>query len=316
MNIFDAAIQGAVQGITEFLPISSSGHLLISQHILGISENNLFFNVMLHIGTLVAVIAFYYKRIFKLIIAFFEIIKDMIQGKSKKKFNADKNFVIMVIVGLLPLLLMFLPVAPGAVDVKNLAENLSDSNYIIIPGISLLTTGLLLYIGTQKDKKSSKDNTLGKLKNFSGGVSTPKSRINVYDALWIGLSQFFAAIFPGLSRSGSTLSVGMIRGINKQTALDYSFILGIPAVMAAALLELKDAIETGSAYEIGILPIIVGITVSAVVGFLAIKLFKWFLNTEKMWIFILYVTLIGGIITIIGVIECLMGVNLFTGMRI
>ena len=114
MSILDAVIQGIVQGLTEFLPVSSSGHLLISQHILGVRENNLFFSIMLHIGTLLAVIAVYYKTILKLIKSFFEIIKDIFTGKFDfKKLDNDKNMVLMLMVGLLPLFLLFAPI-PGS----------------------------------------------------------------------------------------------------------------------------------------------------------------------------------------------------------
>lgn len=318
MNIFSAIIQGAVQGLTEFLPVSSSGHLFISQHILGVSENNLFFNVMLHIGTLISVVTFYHKKILKLLIAFFNIVIDIVKGKSKsKKSDADKNFVTMIIVGLFPLLLIFLPVSSGAMDVKGLAESLSNSNNMIVPGIFLLITGGLLYIGTKIEKQLSQSNaTLNKKREAPFKRLTPTTRINAYDALWIGLAQFLAAVFPGLSRSGATLSTGLIRKINKQTALDYSFILGIPAVVAAALLELKEAFEMGVIFEISILPLFIGMLTSAVVGFWAIKVFKWFLNTDKMWIFILYTTVVGAISTIIGVIENIRGINLFTGVPI
>lgn len=315
MNVFDAIIQGAVQGLTEFLPVSSSGHLFISQHILGVSENNLFFNVMLHIGTLISVITFYHKKISQLIVAFFKVLDDIVRGKAKpKKIDSDKNFVTMIIIGLLPLFLLFLPVAPDSLDVKGLAENLSNSNYLLVPGIFLLATAGLLYIGTKIEKKLSKNNLIKDKTKLS--FNRPKKYMNAYDALWIGFAQFLAAIFPGLSRSGSTLSAGLIRGINKQTALDYSFILGIPAVIAAALLELKDAFEMGVIYEVSKLSLFVGMLTSAIVGFLAIKLFKWFLSTDKMWIFILYAAVVGVLATVIGIIEIMLGINLFTGMPI
>ena len=98
MSIFDAIIQGIVQGLTEFLPVSSSGHLAISQHILGVDEGNLFFNVMLHLGTLLAVIAVYYKLIGKLIIAFFTLIRDIVTGRYRwSKMTEEQNLVVMLI---------------------------------------------------------------------------------------------------------------------------------------------------------------------------------------------------------------------------
>ena len=119
MSILDAIIQGVVQGLTEFLPVSSSGHLAITQHILGAGtgESNLFFNVMLHVGTLVAVVAFYHKLVWDLIKEFILMIKDIFTGKFKwSKMNYNRNLVVMLIIGLIPLFLLFLPI-PGT-DMK------------------------------------------------------------------------------------------------------------------------------------------------------------------------------------------------------
>ncbi len=112
------------------------------------------------------------------------------------------------------------------------------------------------------------------MKHASGGVEG-RTSLNVLDAIAVGITQCFATL-PGLSRSGSTLSVGQMRGLNKQTALDYTFILGTPAIIAAALLEGKDALEGGTEQiTADIVPIIIGMVVAAVVGYLAIALFKW-----------------------------------------
>ena len=132
----------------------------------------------------------------------------------------------------------------------------------------------------------------------------------------MGITQFAAAIFPGISRSGSTLATGLMRGINKQTALDYSFILGVPAIVAAAVLELKDAIKCGAVNSVGIGAVLLGMAVSAVVGFFSIKLFKWLLKTDKMIIFVVYTAVVGTVCLIMGVIEKFSGVNIFTGMAI
>ena len=313
--MFDAIIQGVVQGLTEFLPVSSSGHLVLLQHILGVSEHNLFFDVMLHVGTLFAVIAFYFKKILKLLKAFFGVIRDMIKGRLKlNKLHGDKNFVVMIIIGLLPLFLLFLPVAPGAMDIKDFAEFLSGGNYIIVPGIFILITSFLLNIGIKLNEKNVKN----EIEKKSGKVLEPnkKNYISPYDALCIGFAQFLAAIFPGLSRSGTTLSVALMRGINRQTALDYSFILGTPAIFAAAILEFKEASESGAIHAIDMPIVLVGMIVSAVVGFLSIKLFKLLLTEDKMSIFVTYTLIVGSVTVLIGLIEIIMGVNLFTGVQL
>ena len=118
MGIFSAIIQGIIQGLTEFLPVSSSGHLNICQHFFGMQEDNLFFSVMLHIGTLAAVIGVYIKLIIGLLSEFVLMIKDIFTGKFKwKEMNAKRNMVVMIIIGLVPLFLLFIPI-PGT-DMKN-----------------------------------------------------------------------------------------------------------------------------------------------------------------------------------------------------
>lgn len=308
MSILDAIIQGIVQGLTEFLPVSSSGHLLISQHILGVKENNLFFSIMLHIGTLIAVLAVYYKTILKLIKSFFEIIKDIFTGKFDfKKLDNEKNMVLMLMAGLLPLFLLFVPIPGSSTNVKGIAEELAGDKSIILVGIALIVTSILLKTGINARQTYKIKCTFDSEKPWEG-----RKRLNLMDALSIGVTQFVAAIFPGISRSGSTLSTGLLRGINKQTALDYSFILGTPAILAAAVIELKDALKAGAISSVGLAPVIIGMIVSAVVGFLSIKLFKWLLKTDKMIIFVVYTFVVGLASVIIGVIENIYGMNIFT----
>ena len=310
MTIIDAIIQGVVQGLTEFLPVSSSGHLAITQHVLGVDleGGNLFFNVMLHIGTLAAVIVFYHKLIWRLIKAFFSMIGDIFIGKFKwKELSDDKRMVIMVIIGLLPLVLLFIPVPGTGMKLKDFVEGIADSerNFIFI-GIFLLVTSSLLLIGNLCSKAVK---PMRHAKNVAAG----RTSLNVVDAILIGLTQCFATL-PGISRSGSTLATGQMRGLEKQTALDYTFILGTPAIIAAALLEGKDALEAGlDTISADIVPIIVGMIVSAVVGYLAIALFKWLLKTDKMIIFIIYTAVVGTAVIIISIIELQSGVNLFSG---
>ncbi|MBQ6143502.1 MAG: undecaprenyl-diphosphate phosphatase [Clostridia bacterium] len=313
MSIFSAVIQGIVQGLTEFLPVSSSGHLLISQHILGVHEDNLFFNVMLHIGTLLAVLFVYYKSIFKLIKAFFEMISDVFKKRFNiKDLNHEKNMVLMLIIGLIPLFLLFIPVPGSGMNIKDLAPELASEKNLLLVGMALMVTSFMLKIGINK-RKSYKVNVAF---DSDGNLWDGKKDLNVMDALWVGFTQFVAAVFPGISRSGSTLSTGLLREINKETALDYSFILGVPAIIAAAAVELKDALKSGALSNIDVIPVVVGMIVSAVVGFLSIKLFKWLLKTDKMMIFVVYTFVVGILSVIIAIIENIYGFNLFTGRPI
>ncbi|MCI6616834.1 undecaprenyl-diphosphate phosphatase [Ruminococcus sp.] len=317
MSIFDAIIQGIVQGLTEFLPVSSSGHLAITQHILGTSgDGNLFFNVMLHVGTLVAVIAFYYKLIWSLIKEFFSMIKDIFTGKFKwSQMNYERNLIMMLIIGLIPLFLLFIPIPGTAMKIKDLAEVLSASPILLVTAISLLVTSALLTVGIICNRRNSTKG--GKhLKGAGKANSNGRESYTILDAVCVGLMQVAAAVFPGLSRSGSTLAVGEMRGINKQKALDYTFVLGVPSIVAAALLEGIDAIKSPEGINVEIGVIIAGVIASAVVGYLAIVIFKWFLKSDKMSIFVIYTAIVGIAFIVISIIEMNTGVNLFTGAPI
>ena len=311
MNIFEAIVLGAVQGLTEFLPVSSSGHLAIFQHFFGLNDNNLFFNVMLHVGTLTAVCAVYWRLFLRLIKSFFRILKKIFTRKFKwGEMDADENLVLMLIIGLLPLFLLFLPIG-GGMKIKDLADKWNSDGYLIITSISLLVTSFLLVIGINANRKTTiLYKSHGKLRADGAG----RRKLNPVDAVFIGLFQAVAAIFPGISRSGSTLTAGELRKINKQRALDYSFVLGTPAIIAAALLEGKDALfpAGGSAVSIEFFPTLIGIITSAIVGFLAIRLFKWLLSTNRMYYFVLYTAGAGIICLVISIIELISGVNLFT----
>lgn len=317
MSILDAIIQGIVQGLTEFLPVSSSGHLAITQHILGTSgDGNLFFNVMLHVGTLVAVIAFYYKLIWSLIKEFFSMIKDIFTGKFKwSQMNYERNLIMMLIIGLIPLFLLFIPIPGTDMKVKDLADVLSASPILLVTAISLLVTSALLTVGIICNRRNSTKG--GKhLKGAGKTGSNGRESYTILDAVCVGLMQVAAAVFPGLSRSGSTLAVGEMRGINKQKALDYTFVLGVPSIIAAALLEGIDAIKSPEGINVEIGVIIAGVIASAVVGYLAIIIFKWFLKSNKMSIFVIYTAIVGIAFIIISIIEMNTGVNLFTGAPI
>lgn len=314
MSIFDAIIQGIVQGLTEFLPVSSSGHLAITQHILGTSgDGNLFFNVMLHVGTLFAVIAFYYKLIWSLIKEFFSMIKDIFTGKFKwSKMNYERNLIMMLVIGLIPLFLLFVPIPGTEMKVKDLAELFSGSPILLVTAISLLVTSALLTIGIICNRRNSSKG--GKhLKGAGKANSNGRESYTILDAVCVGLMQVAAAVFPGLSRSGSTLAVGEMRGINKQKALDYTFVLGVPSIVAAALLEGIDAVKSPEGINVEIGVIIAGVIASAVVGYLAIVIFKWFLKSDKMSIFVIYTAIVGTAFIVISIIEMNTGVNLFTG---
>ena len=297
MTIFEAVIQGVVQGLTEFLPVSSSGHLTITQHIFGATESNLFFDVMLHVGTLLAVLIFYHRLIFKLIVEFFKTIGAIFTGRfSWRNMNHERRLIFMLIIGLIPLFLLFAPIPMTDMKVKDLAEMLTLPKYFIFVGMALVTTSILLIIGNECSKNNRKR----------------KRDFTVFDAITVGIVQCFAAIFPGLSRSGSTLSAAQMRGIDKQDAFDFTFIISIPSILAAALMEFKDFAETESLSSVDWTPVIAGVASAMFVGFLALLLFKWLLKSNKMGIFIVYTAVVGLAVIAISIYEINTGVNFFT----
>ncbi|MCI9552056.1 MAG: undecaprenyl-diphosphate phosphatase [Acutalibacter sp.] len=310
MTIFDAILQGVIQGATEFLPVSSSGHLSISQHMFGIELPGILFDVMLHLGTLIAVVFVYRQLIWRLIKEFCLLVADLVRGRFQwSEMNEDRRLIFTLIIGLLPLFLLFAPIPGTDLKVKDFSELLAADSSIIAEGLALLATSVLLLLGVFANKQNSAGrHAAGRARGKGAGG---RKSLSVPDAIIVGLTQCLAAVFPGLSRSGSTMSVGLLRGVNQQTALDYSFVLGIPAIAAAALVSLKDVGAAGE--HIGAVPLLVGVVTAAVVGFLAIKLLKWIVTTNKLYIFAIYTFLAGAAVTVIGFIEQSTGTNLFTG---
>ena len=310
MTVFEAIIQGIIQGATEFLPVSSSGHLSISKHLFGIELPGILFDIMLHLGTLVAVVFVYRKLIWRLLKEFGSLCVDVVHGRFKwSEMNHDRRLIFMLIIGLLPLFLLFAPIPGTGMQLKDLSDQLGSDSSMLAEGLALLATSALLFLGIRADrlthKKTIQDRQGRRVQNPG------RKKLHTVDAIVIGLTQCVAAVFPGLSRSGSTLSVGLLRGINQQTALDYSFVLGIPAIAAAAVVSLKGLGSDGAA--IGAAPLIAGVITAAIVGFLAIKLLKWIVTTNKLTIFAYYTLIAGTLVTVLGIIEHILNKNLFTG---
>lgn len=300
MDIFKAIILGIVQGATEFLPVSSSGHLSVAQHILGVNtEAGILFDLMLHVGTLAAVFFTFRSLIGRLICEFFHMIGDLFTGKfCWSKMSHDRRMVMMLIIGLLPLLLFFLPLPGTDGNLKDFMESFYEDSSILVEGFCFLFTGVLLMIAHVSSKHAS------------GARYQNKEDLTVGNALVIGAFQGVATL-PGVSRSGSTLAAGLFCGLDKQTTLDYSFILGIPAILGASLLQVKDAVAEKASVEI--LPLLIGIVVSAVVGFFAIKLLKLILKKDRLNVFAIYCMVLGAACVIIGFIEASKGINIFSG---
>lgn len=281
MSIFDAVMQAIVQGLTEFLPVSSSGHLSLYQHFTGNSgEGALFFSAVLHLGTLVAVFIAFRKDIIALLKEFVVLVKDIFKGKfSYKNMNPERRMIVMIVISCFCL-------APFVLF-KDWFTSISEDDSIFAEGLCFLYTAAILYM-SDKCKKGNKT----------------KGDIIAKDSITVGLFQG-VALLPGVSRSGSTISAGLFSGFTRETAVKYSFILGIPVILLSCLLELKDAIGAGSPVSAG--NCVVGFIVAAVVGVCAIKLVNWLVKTDKFKVFAYYTLVLGVIVIIISIVEKFIG---------
>lgn len=279
MTIIESILQGLIQGLSEFLPISSSGHLSVFQHFFKIQgESAVLVNAVLHLGTLIAVFIAFWDKIKALIIEFFMLIKDLFTGKFKwKEMNPERRMIFMIIISILPLF--------GFYIFKDFFEGLQSDGSIIAEGIGFLYTSALLFFCTSKIFTK---NTL-----TCGEVTTPK-------ALLIGVMQGIALV-PGISRSGSTISAGVFSGMKREDAVEYSFILGIPVILAGAFTELFPFEETMSSDLV--LPMIVGFITAAVSGYLAIRLIKLLVVSDKFRIFAFYTLILGIVVLSAGIYE-------------
>lgn len=271
MTIFEAIIQGILQGITEFLPVSSSGHIALFQHFSSMSsESTGFVMALLHLGTLVAVFVAFWDTIWALIKEAFKMLGELFTLKfSLKHMNDARKMIIMLIVATIPLVIVY--------PFKDYYDKALEVGGMIFLGCCFLYTSIVLFIADRKDngKKDIKE-------------------MKYTNALIIGIFQTIA-LFPGVSRSGSTIGSSLFTGFSKEFAVKFSFILGIPAILGGCLVEFKDAFEGSMSIEV--LPMIVGFVVSAVVGYLSIKMINWLIKTDKFRVFAYY-TLVLGIATL------------------
>ena len=286
-EILQALLLGIIQGVTEFLPISSSGHMSLFRHFTGMNpEGAGLFSAMLHIGTLVAIFIVFYKPIYELFLEFFACIKDIFSRKFSfklKDMSTTRRMLIMFIVSCVPLLLLLVPVGDGE-NLMDVVGVFGSDDSIKAEGICFMITGFLLLFGTYISESTQRF-----------------KKISPFSAVVIGIAQFFAACFPGISRSGSTVSTALCCRKSKKNAVRYSFILSIPAVLASGLAEFKDAMEGTEIIPVSSL--LVGVIASAVVGVFAIKLLQILIKKNWFKYFGYYCLALGFIVTIIGAVE-------------
>ncbi len=287
MTLLKGILMGLIQGLTEFLPVSSSGHLAIFKHIFHVDTGTgLLFDVLLHVGTLISIFVAFHHDVYMLIVEGFGILGDWckniatffknfggVGGYPYKKVitSSYRRFVILILVATVPTGIL-------GIAGKDFVESAQES--LLVPGICLIITAVVLFIADRCE----------------GGDKLP-SHTTMLDGFIVGMVQGIATL-PGISRSGSTITACLVRGFEKKYAVKFSFIMSIPAVMGAALLELKDVADTPVPEgEMGIY--IVGMLVAAVVGFICIKTMLVVVRKRKFTFFSIY-CLVAGILSLVG----------------
>ena len=272
MTYLMSVILGFVQGVAEFLPISSSGHLSILQNFFGMEEPDNLFNVLLHFATLLAVFIAYRRDIAEMIVEFFRGVGALVsRNRSSQPVPPARRLVMMIILGTLPLFLV--------VPIQDKVEAMGASNLFV--GLALLATGIILFFSDR----------------MARGHKTARTA-TVVDALLVGCAQAVAVI-PGLSRSGSTIAAGMALGFDRNFAVRFSFLLSMPAVLGATLLKVIDVAQEGTV-DPAVLPIyLVGMVVAGVVGYFSIQLVKLLAQKDKFGKFAYYCWAVG-LITIVA----------------
>ena len=275
MSYIEAVVLGLVQGLAEFLPISSSGHLALLQQWFGIKEDSvLLFAVLLHVGTLISVFIVYWKDIWELIVELFLTIKDLCTGKGLRlEERPVRKLGVMIIVATIP---------TGIIGLlfNDFFNGLYNS---VIPiGAGLIITGFLLLIAEK-----------------TGHSTRGIKQMNYRNALFIGTIQGIA-IWPGISRSGSTLFGSLMCNLDRKFAVKFVFLISIPSILGSAILEAPDAIKSGMAgTDMG--PVIAGMAVAAISGFVAIKTMIKIVSDKKLNYFSYYVWALGLIVICYGI---------------
>lgn len=274
MSMIESIILGLVQGLSEFLPISSSGHLAALQHFFGINADSVLpFAVMLHFGTLVAIFVVYWKDIAALILELFDVFKDIFTGKGVQvNKNETRRLGFMIIVATIPTAVIGL-----------LFNDFFESMYsrMTVIGAGLLITGTCLYLAETK-----------------GGGDRGVEEMTFLHAFLIGLCQS-VAIMPGISRSGSTMVGGLACRFNRAHAVRFAFLISIPSVLGAFLLELPGAIQAAAdGTGVSLSVTLVGVVLAAISGYAAIKIMIKAVTDKKLIYFSVY-TWIAGIALIL-----------------
>ena len=275
MTYLSAFLLGLIQGVAEFLPISSSGHLAIAQNLLDLqTEVPEFYDVLLHLGTLLAVFVAYWQDIVDIIGEFFRGVGDLVRRSTPTPVPPARRMIVLIIFATLPLF--------AVLPIRNAVQSLS-SNMVFI-GTALIVTGFLLFASDMMRK----------------GRKTERHATWV-DALIVGVGQAIATM-PGISRSGMTITTGCFCGFERKFAVRFSFLMSIPAILGANILSIGDALDAGVNW--GELPMyLVGVVTAAVVGYLCIRLLKMIAEKGKFGFFAYYCWAVGVLTLVLNVIK-------------
>lgn len=267
MSIWNAVILGLVQGLTEFLPVSSSGHLSIMNNLFSMTmtdDGHLFFDVLLHLGTLGSICIVYWKDLKQMLLETLGIVNlGPLAGARQERYPGARTF-FMIVMATLPLLLIL--------PVKDMIETLYYNNIFI--GVALVLTGCMLYVSDRMKPG----------KKTEGGIT-------VLDAIIIGLCQCVAVV-PGLSRSGTTITAGIATGLRRDFAVKFAFLMSLPAVLGANILSLVDAVREGIDWTC-VPAYLVGMVAAFVSGIAAISLIKYIADKGKFGGFAYYCWVMG-----------------------
>ncbi len=269
MTLFEAIFLGILQGLTEFLPISSSGHLVLAQKYLGLKEHLVFFDVMLHLGTLFAVLAVYRGAIGKLVVGGLSTLgKSQFYREPKTTVNSsvELRFIWLILLGTIPTGII-------AVLFKEQLESFFGNVHLV--SIMLILTGIILQLPRLRRQETDSADSQTEL-------------VETWHAPLIGIAQG-CAITPGISRSGTTISLALFLGIPAKTAAEYSFLLSIPAILGAVILKLKDIGDTTIPYYI----LAAGMLASFIVGYIALRFLLAVLNRGRFSLFSYYCVALG-----------------------
>jgi len=271
MEVHDAALLGVIQGVTEFLPVSSSGHLVLFQNLFGLTEPEIYFDISVHVGTLVAICVFFYKDLKGIAAALFSTSTwNAGNGGFSERLTQkpELRLFLLILAGTVPTALIGLLLRPVAPKIFSSVQ---------LVGIMLVVTGLLLWL-TRRLKKGGRN----------------AGQITVWDALCIGIMQGLA-IFPGISRSGATIAVGLFRGLDREIAARYSFLLSIPAILGAMVLELSQT-RVSDSPPVGV--VLLGAFIAAAVGYVALTILVHLVKKGDLHYFAPYCWMLG-LVTIV-----------------